>query len=208
MAQAQLTGSPPSGGPVEKRRITLDEYLRLLDDGPYEVIDGELIAMAPQQFKSSRVAHDLFESMYESNKQSKLGRVFMETAYALEIEPTANWLEGSFVPDVSFVTHANLREQYRQFGEEGALQVVPDLVIEVISPTDSYTRVYSTIEKYLRHGIKLVIVADPQRRVIHVHTPQQPDSHVLHDGDTLDGGDVLPGWSITITELFDTSPED
>jgi Uma2 family endonuclease len=88
------------------------------------------------------------------------------------------------------------------------LQVVPDFVVEVVSPTDSFTRINEKVVKYLNHGVKLVVVADPRRRVVHVHTPQQPDGRVLRDTDTLDGGDVLPGWSLAITALFDTSPED
>lgn len=97
MADTQLTDRAVDP-PGEPERVTLEKYLELLDDGGYEVIDGELTPMTPQELESSRIAHDLYNSLHSHVSQRKLGRIWMETTVGFEVEPGGRWLRGSMVP--------------------------------------------------------------------------------------------------------------
>ena len=180
--------------------------MALLDERLCEVIDGEAIPMTPQQLRSSRIAHDLLFSIERLVRERKLGRVWTETVYALDIDPDTNWVEGSLVPDVSFTSQERLDEQMARYGEEGPLRVAPELAIEIVSPTDKFSLSLIKVARYLDYGVRLVWLIDPQRRVVHVYTSEKPDGTILHDTGTLTGDPVLPGWSMPITELLDGKP--
>lgn len=205
MAQTRVTNqSPPARS--EPRRVTLDEYLEMLDDAGYEVIDGELIPMTPQELESSRIAHDLYDALQPHVKNRKLGRVWMETVIGFEIDREGGWLRGSMVPDVAFMSAEHMKQQRDQFSNERVYRVAPDLAVEVVSPNDRFAAVLRKVARYLGYGVRLVWVIDPQNRVAFVYTPDQPDGRALHENDTLSGAPVLPDWSIALREVFDAGP--
>jgi Uma2 family endonuclease len=204
VAQAHLTHTQRPH--AEPHRITLERYMELLDEQLYEVIDGEVIPMTPQQLRSSRIAHDLLFSIERFVRDKELGRVWTETVYALDVAPGTNWVEGSLVPDVSFTSQERLDEQMARYGEEGPLRIAPDLAVELVSPTDKFSLLFIKAARYLEYGTKLVWLIDPQRRAVHVYTPEQPDGFILHDTDALTSDPVLPGWSMAIVELLDGRP--
>jgi Uma2 family endonuclease len=98
-------------------------------------------------------------------------------------------------PDVPFV------RQERDLDERGFYPGPPDLAVEVISPSDTYTEVDEKVAKYLACGTPMVIVVDPRKRSASVYTPGN-FIRVSVD-DTLDGGDVVPGWKLPLRELFE-----
>jgi Uma2 family endonuclease len=77
----------------------------------------------------------------------------------------------------------------------------PDLAVEVISPRDRAGEVAAKVRKYLTAGARMVVVIDPPKRTVVVH-----QSHagvlILNEADTLDGGDVVPGWTLPVRDLF------
>ena len=77
----------------------------------------------------------------------------------------------------------------------------PDLAVEVISPSDNYTEVEERVVDWLQAGTRMVVVVNPRQRRVMVHRAHS-DVQVLGEGDTLEGGDVVPGWRLTIAELF------
>ncbi len=201
MAQAQVTGQSTPVQP-ESRRVTLDEYLELLDDSGYEVIDGELIPMTPQGLSSSDVAHTLYDSLREFVVLGKLGRVRMEAAFALDVEPKSGWVKGSLVPDVAFVSTEKVREQKEKHSQENVFRVPPDLAVEVVSPTDGFSDMERKVKRYLSYGVPVVWLIDPQNRFVRVYSPDQPEGHTLAESETLTGAPVLPGWSMQLSDLF------
>ena len=66
------------------------------------------------------------------------------------------------------------------------------MAVEVVSPTDRLTRVADKVQDWLEHGTLMVIVVNPRNRTAQVHTPDGVIE--LTETDTLDGGDVVPGW--------------
>jgi Uma2 family endonuclease len=105
-------------------------------------------------------------------------------------------------PDVAFVR----RERVLAAGRvTGYWPGAPDLVVEVISPSDLYTEVEDKVAEWLEHGTRLVFVVNPRRRTVAVHRADRP-RRVLSVGDPLDGEDVIPGWTLSLRELFGESP--
>jgi len=79
--------------------------------------------------------------------------------------------------------------------------VVPDLVGEVVSPRDSFSDVEEKVLAWLAAGTRLVIVVEPTTRTIHAYRGSDRVV-VLQEGEQLDAGDVVPGLTIAVAELF------
>ena len=204
---AQAISDKPISQPPPRAPITLDEYMALGSDAYYEVIDGELVEMAPQHIDSNFLATSIFRSLDSYVMANKLGQALMEAVFALEVEEPARWLKGSLVPDVAFISKAMLKEHYLQHTKESAFRVAPDLAFEVLSPTDSFTAIMRKVKRYLQYGVHLVIVVDPVNCAVHCYTPDNPDGRVLGEDDTLTGAPLLPGWSIPVREILDAKPD-
>ena len=82
------------------------------------------------------------------------------------------------------------------------LEVVPDLVVEIVSPSDSERDVREKISLWLQLGVSLVIEVRPAARTVMVHRPRTPAATLTSD-DVLDGCDVLPGFTLPLSDIFD-----
>jgi Uma2 family endonuclease len=200
-AQSQTTGqsSPPA-----PRHITVAEFFELYGDKPYkvEVIDGEVVEMSPTQRDSQRPSHTLYDSLKPYAVQHQLGEVWIESTYVLEADDRTDWVRGSRQPDVSFISRDRIAAHDAKYGMGGPWRLAPDLAVEVISPTDKYSDVLQKITDYLRYGVRLIWLIDPQNRTVQVYTPDAPNGILLRDDATLAGDPVLPGWSIPVAELL------
>jgi Uma2 family endonuclease len=79
---------------------------------------------------------------------------------------------------------------------------VPYLVAEVVSPTDKFSELDEKIDAYLADGVRLIWVIDPQRRKAIVYRPDAEQPTHLSGAGVLDGSDVLPGFQIALSALF------
>ena len=129
-------------------------------------------------------------------KANQLGKVYAaETGFVLATDP-----DTVRAPDVAFVTSERLTLVTRN---EGFFPGPPDLAAEVVSPGDLYSEVEEKVKSWLRNGARLVIVADPKTKTVKVHHGLN-DIQTLTQGDTLEGGEVVPGWTLSLNELFST----
>jgi Uma2 family endonuclease len=80
-------------------------------------------------------------------------------------------------------------------------RLFPDLVAEVVSPSDTFSSVAEKVEDWLKAGVRLVWVIDPATQTVRVYRTGQP-TQVLREQDTLSGEDVLPGFACKVSELF------
>ena len=101
-------------------------------------------------------------------------------------------------PDASYVRADRLPEE--GVGP-GFLRVAPDLAIEVLSPSESASELEEKLDDYRACGTPLIWVMDPVRRTVMIVASDAP-VRWLREGDTLDGGTVIPGFSCTVAELF------
>lgn len=103
------------------------------------------------------------------------------------------------IPDVA---HAPWNRFPKRPGpNEAAPSIIPDLVVDILSKSNTKREMNREREEYFASGVLLVWEIDPPKRTVAVYI--DPASHrVLGESDTLDGGDVLPGFTLKRSELF------
>ena len=97
------------------------------------------------------------------------------------------------VPDVGFI------RRERTVITDGFFEGPPDVAIEVISPSDTYTEVDEKTQEWLRAGTRAVVVVNPRRNTVRVHRPDGTETALT---DALAVEDVLPGWQMPFSEVF------
>ncbi len=103
------------------------------------------------------------------------------------------------IPDVSFISWA--RVPGGKVPKEPIPQLAPDLAVEVLSKSNTVAEMKRKLKDYFKAGVSLVWIIDPETRTVAVHT--SPKTIVpLSESDTLDGGDVLPGFTLALRDLF------
>jgi Uma2 family endonuclease len=185
--------------------MPLDEFIALGNDQPFELINGERLPKMPNVFGHSEMIRQLFLLLHAHSQAEQSGEVYSETTFILPDADDADWVEGSRIPDVMFFAGERIKQYKAEHPDHHSrpLALVPDLVIEVVSPNDSYSKIDETVDAYLLDGVRLIWVLDPQRRKATVHAPdlEQP-LHIKPDG-ILDADDVIPGFKIVLAKLFE-----
>jgi len=175
--------------------ITADDLLRMPDNGlHYELAKGKLIAMPPAGNLHGKWAMRLGWRLAQHVESHPLGVVFAAaTGFKLASDPDT--VRGV---DIAFVSQQRVDE----VGDvEGYWPGAPDLAVEVVSPGDTYTAVEEKVAEYLDAGAKAVWVVNPRRRSITVYRSLS-DITILTEQDTLDAGDVVPGFRCRVGEVF------
>ena len=175
--------------------MTADELLAMPDDGfhRYELVQGELITMAPAGGEHGAIGSRTCRRIGNFVEANDLGEVFnSDTGFIISTDP-----DTVRCPDVSFVR----KERIIADGiPKGFMQGAPDLAVEVISPSDSYSEVAEKAAQLLEAGTQLVALIDPRTRTVSLHYDGEIDR--LGEGDTLTLGDVVPGFECGVGELF------
>jgi Uma2 family endonuclease len=159
----------------------------------------------PQVFGHSETLRAIYLALYVYASVNKLGEVYSETTFILPDTYDSNWVSGSRIPDVMFFAgdrvpnYKAAQPEYRK----RPIALVPDLVVEVVSPSDKLSEMDEKVDLYLADGVRLVIVADPQRRKVAVHRADRDQPLFLKGDMVLKGEDVLPGFEIAINKLFE-----
>jgi Uma2 family endonuclease len=179
--------------PEAERLYTADELLRFPDTSHYELVEGNLREMAPTGD---------FHGVYTSNisieigwfvRQNKLGETFAaETGFLIRRNP-----DTVKAPDFAFISHERLTFPRGT----GFVPAVPDLVLETRSPSDRPAAVATKIQEWLEAGVRLAIDLDPAKRTLTVYQPGETPK-MLSETDTLEGGEVLPGFTLPLSRLF------
>ncbi len=175
--------------------LTLEEFAALpTADAPMELVRGEVIPLSPTHEPASTVAGNIFGLLYTHVRPRKLGRVYGDNAgFAL-----LGAVHTSRSPDVAFVGRDKLPERMPR----GPTRLVPDLVVEVLSPNESASYLEEKLADYREAGTAIMWVVDPERRFVTVHSSDAPE-YTLREGATLTGGRVLPEFTCAVAELFE-----
>jgi Uma2 family endonuclease len=183
---------------IGQRLMTADELLRLPRGRQrYELVRGELRTMPPGGWEHGCESVAVADSLSPYVRRQRLGRVASgDTGFRLESDP-----DTVRAPDRAFVRRDRLPS--REVGR-GYFPGAPDLAVEVISPNDLYTEVDEKVAEWLEHGTQMVLVVNPRRRTVAVHRPGQP-VRILGVNDAVDGEDVVPGWTMSVRDIFDES---
>lgn len=176
------------------RLYTVEDVEQDPPEGEWELIDGELVPVTPSGLESSSLGHRIGRIVGNFVDVHGLGMMTgADGGYVLF--PDRATIR---VPDVAFIRQDRLPPK----GERSRFpRLAPDLAIEVLSPSDSTSEVIAKLEMYQESGIPLIWIVDPQKTTITIIATGKP-TVVLRPGDTLDGGDVLPGFSVPVAEIF------
>jgi Uma2 family endonuclease len=177
-----------------KTLVTADELYQMPEDGyRYELVKGELIRMAPTGGEHDYLRGGISYIFTSYVRSEGLGLVFVgDTGVKYEGDP-----DTVMAADITFVSKGRIPEGV----PKGYLAVVPDLVVEIVSPNDKVGDLEVKIKAYLEAGVRMVLVVHPETRLIRIHR-SITDIETLTISDTLTGGDVLPGFSCKVSEIF------
>jgi len=183
---------------TQERVYTVDDVWRL-EQSPrhptekYYLIDGELrIKMAPNEMHgetASLISYYLLEYVLPRG----LGRVGIEVGF----HPPGD-RGTALLPDVSFISAARMTKR----ALSSYVPLMPDLAVEVISPSQSLAQVREKAERYLRHGSALVWLIDPQAQTAEVWRRGSDERETIAGDGELSGGDVLPGFRLPLRQIF------
>jgi Uma2 family endonuclease len=175
--------------------ITAKQLAAMPDDGNrYELVKGELRMMSPAGGRHGRVAFNLGLMLGNHVLERQLGVVYAaETGFLIERDP-----DTVRAPDVAFIGSARAQEIA---DEVGYVPLAPDLVGEVVSPSDSFSEVEEKALRWLKCGTRMVLVLDPACRTVHVYRAAD-EIVVLDESASLDAGNVVPGWKLRVRDLF------
>jgi Uma2 family endonuclease len=149
--------------------------------------------MTPAGFEHGRIIGDLHVALATLAKQKVLGTVVCgETGFLIGHDP-----DTVRVPDVAFIRS----ERIPAHPVPGFFDGPPDLAVEVLSPNDRASEVLAKVQDFLAAGCQVVWVVDPGTRTVTVYE-SRGQAHVITEDGQLSGGDLLPGFSFPLAELF------
>jgi Uma2 family endonuclease len=178
---------------VDTRVFTADELFQLPDDGSrYELVEGELRKMSPAGADHSAIALLIAARILSHAEQHRLGgRVYgADAGFVVSRNP-----DTVLAPDAAYVSPE------RAVGSPRFFPGPPDLAVEVVSPSDRFSEVVAKTRAYLRAGTRAVVIVEPASRLVQVHRA----SGVTNVTDTLTIDDLLPGWPMTLDDIFATN---
>lgn len=182
---------PPPGTATEEDAIRNNEDF--LHPAICELVEGTLVEK-PMGWEESEIAGLIIQLLLNHVRPRKLGRV-------LAPDGMVRLMPGLLrAPDVSFIARGRLKRHNR--GSKPYPTIGPDLVVEVLSKSNTKAEIARKLVEYFAAGTRLAWIVDPKTETVRVHTDPR-DSTLVQAGDLLDGGDVIPGLRIAVEDLFD-----
>ncbi len=153
-----------------------------------ELVAGEIIEVVSNNY-SSMIAMYIGAKLLFFADEQRIGRVTgADGGYVVGAE--------RYIPDVALITYKRQPEASKQAYNP----LAPDLAVEVMSPTDDERSLRIKLTNYLAAGT-IVWVVLPDAKEIEIHAPGQ-SAQILSATDTLSGGDLLPGFSLAVEDVF------
>jgi Uma2 family endonuclease len=180
---------------IATKTWTDEAFMALPDDGHhYEIINGELIDMGNSGALHGYVCSLALAALAGYILPKKLG-VILDSSTAFKMK---NGNKRS--PDIAFF--AKERLQGMAVLPSGYLEGAPDLAVEVLSPGNTVEEIEDKLTEYFENGSRLVWVIHPTQHYVLVYRSAQEPDRLLKEKDSLDGEEVIPGFTLAIADLF------
>jgi Uma2 family endonuclease len=178
-----------------EKRVTADEFERIVEQPPYseglyELIDGEIVQKVPTE-DHGLAQVNIATALNLYRKRVGKGRPGSEVLHRVPGDP-----KNARQPDLSFFVDPSEPVVTR-----GAVPRLPDLAVEIQSPSNTVKQMRDKAAFYLAHGVKMVWIVYTDARVVEVVT--EVESQLLNAEATLNGGDLLPEFSLPVREIFE-----
>ena len=178
---------------VQTKPVTAEEFERFVmlpenAERLFELVGGEIVEVVSNS-ESSELGALMIILLGSFVRPRGLGRITgADGGYIISGE--------RYLPDCAYISKAKQPKRSRVAYNP----TPPDLAVEVLSPSNTPTEMRIKIVNYLRAGV-LVWVVDPDLQRVEVYAPDQPP-RILGLTDTLDGGSVLPGFTLAVKDIF------
>jgi len=172
--------------------LTADALLAVPESERGELIRGEVRPVSPAGYDRFLLTGRLTFALQDWARETGAGPVGGERGCIL-----ARDHDTVLGPDIAF----SAAERAPARGTRGFLQIAPDFAVEVLSPSNLAGAILEKVRIYLAAGVRLVWIVDPAANTVAEYTPDGATRWLTSAG-VLDGGDVLPGFSIDLAALF------
>ncbi|NJN88142.1 MAG: Uma2 family endonuclease [Leptolyngbyaceae cyanobacterium SL_7_1] len=180
---------------TEKQVWTDEKFMALPKDGHrYEIVNGDLIDMGNSGALHGNIAIVLSSALFGVVSAQKLGALFdSSTAFKMKSGNKRS-------PDISFFAKERLQGMTEL--PTGFLEGAPDLAIEILSPGNTVEEIDDKITEYFENGARLVWVISPTQHYVLIYRCAQEPDRLLKSADSLDGEEVIPGFTVPVANLF------
>ncbi len=183
---------------VLSQTLSIEQFLEISAQHPdkrYELIHGEIFEVpSPRPLHGLIAARILYFLM----------AYVMQTDRGYAVGDSNDFVlsgEDIFQPDAAYISKERLPHLPERF------QLAPDLAVEIVSPSNTASEMQYKVETYIRYGSKLVWVVYPEQKSVYVYRPEGDGSlnlRKLTGEEHLEGGTVLPGFSVATSSIFPT----
>jgi Uma2 family endonuclease len=182
---------------ITTRTYSPEEFEALPEfEDRYELVDGKLMKKPMPGGEHGSIARRIYKRLTLFDPVDRFGEMWFDTTFNVG----TGWMP---IPDLGYVVVSRIPKITRK-----ALNCVPDLVVEIHSPTDLRSNperlaARRKIKDWQEVGVRIIWAIDSARKVVAVYHPDQPEP-VQKAGltDTLDGEDVIPGFSLKVADIF------
>ena len=189
--------SPPTPPPASVTRMTAEEFGVKHAGDHVEYINGEVKEMPMPGFTHGKVCWKIAKVLGNYIDLNDLGHFCINDTFVRVSIPSDP--ERVYGPDVCFVSFDRLAKDVEV--ADGVLNVLPNLVVEVRSPSDTWTDVLGKMLDYLRVGVPVVLILDPHTRSVSVFR-NEVRQEIFEAETELRLPDVLPGFAVSVASLF------
>jgi Uma2 family endonuclease len=178
-----------------QKLLTAEDYLHIPDDGRRtELRRGVVVYMNPPGFRHGAVCSNIHHLVDGFVRAHQLGRTLINDSDIIT-ERDPDTVRGA---DISFYSHQRVPKNQMPIGYAGAS---PEIVFEVVSPTNTRRGIAEKIGEYVKAGVNVVCVVDPQHQTVNLYFPDLPTEKL--QGDDLLTFAELPGFSVGVKRLFE-----
>ena len=178
----------------EATRLVTAEELERMSRPRCELVEGRLVEMSPVNLTHGAVVVQLAAHLHGYVHPRALGKVVSEVGFKLASNPDT--VRG---PDIAFLR----RDRVAIARPRGFVDGAPDLAVEVLSPEDRPGEMRRKINEYLTRGASIVVIADPETKIVDVHRQNLPVTRLTDADAVLDLDSVIPGFRCTLKEIFE-----
>lgn len=180
---------------VATKLLTAEEFVAKFSGDHVELVDGEVRELTMPHAAHGYINNLLAYYLTQHVRTHDCGRVMTNDTFVLT-RRNPDRLRGA---DICYWSFERLP---RGSMPEGLISAPPELVVEVRSPSDRWGVVLEKLGEYLEAGVDVVTLVEPRLQSATVYR-QDENNQVVHNGDELTFPDVLPGFGIVISKLFE-----
>lgn len=180
---------------VEAQQISGEEFARMTDLEHCELVQGRIVQMTSPGFAHGEVEVNIGAEIRAFVRRHKLGRVSGGEA-GIYTKRHPDTVRGA---DVIFISH----ERYAQKSPGPFLDVAPELIVEVLSPSNTHSEMMQKLREYFHIGVRLVWIVDTEACCVYAYRALT-DMREFQADDELPGDDVLPGFALKVAAIFES----